>query len=308
METKKPVFTSENKPNDQKKIKTLTVVLTATVIVLVVLTGVLTWLLFDKQKEAEKLEVVTNEKIELIEQFQNLSNEYELLKTDNDSMNILLEKRQEDIERVIAELNRTRVTNAAVINQYRKELGTLREVLRSYIVQVDSLNQANIALREENVRAREHITKVETRLQEEIKTTEQLTAKVQLGSIIVAENLVALPINQRGRDVTRIGRVDKIQVCFTLNRNAIAPAGERTVFLRIIRPDDIVLTTSAENLFSVNNEPLVFSASRNVIYENVDIEMCIFWTNDGSLIPGNYTAEIYTDGALLGTTNFTLKQ
>lgn len=307
METKNQPFTPDNRPADQKKIKTLTLVLTIAVIVLVVLIGFMAWLLYDKKQEAEKLEEVTGEKMELIEQFQNLSTEYEYLKTDNDSMNNLLTLKQEEIQKMITELNRTRANNAAVINQYKKELGTLRDVLKSYIVQVDSLNQANIVLREENVQARARITRVETQLQEEIKIKEDLTVQVQLGSQIVAEALQALPINQRGRDVNRIGRVDKIKVCFTLKRNAIAKPGERTVFLRIIRPDNLVLTTSANNMFMIGNEPMVYSAARNVVYENVDIDMCIFWDNDGSLIQGNYKAEIYTDGVLLGTAGFSLK-
>lgn len=307
MENNPRPFAPDNKPADQKKIKTLTVVLTVFVVVLVALIVFMAWLLYDKKQEADKLEEVTNEKFELIEQFQNLSREYEYLKTDNDSMNNLLSDKQEEIQKLITELNRTRANNAAVINQYKKELGTLRDVLKSYIVQVDSLNQANIALRQENIQARERITRVETQLQEEIKIKEDLSVKVQLGSQIIAEGIVAEAINQRGRDVNRIGRVDKIKVCFTLKRNAIARAGERTVFLRIIRPDNLVLTTSADNLFMVENEPLVYSASRNVVYENMDIDMCIFWTNDGSLIPGNYKAEIYTDGALLGTAGFNLR-
>lgn len=307
METKNQPFSSDNKPSETKRIKTLTGVLTVFIIVLVILIGAMAWLLFDRKQEAEKLEEVTSEKIELIEQFQDLSREYEFLKTDNDSMNNLLTLKQEEIQKLITDLNRTRANNSAVINQYKKELGTLRDVLKSYIVQVDSLNQANLALRQENVIARERITKVETQLKEEIKIKEDLSTKVQIGSMLVGEGLEAIPVNQRGKDVTRIGRVDKIKVCFTLKRNAIALPGERSIFLRILRPDNLVLTTSANNLFMVNNEPLVYSASRNVVYENVDIDLCIFWTNDGSLISGNYKVEIYTDGALLGTTGFSLK-
>jgi Tfp pilus assembly protein PilO len=307
METKPNTLQADNKPQDQKKIKTLTVVLTVFIIALVALIGIMAWLIYDLSQEKDKSAELESEKIELIEQFQNLSAEYEYLKTDNDSMNNMLNLKQEEIQKLITELNRTRANNAAVINQYKKELGTLRDVLKSYIVQVDSLNQANIALREENIQARDRITRVETQLQEEIKIKEDLSAKVQMGSMIVAEAIEAAPINQRGRDVNRIGRVDKIKVCFTLKRNAIASPGERTVFLRIIRPDNLVLTSSADNLFMVENEPLVYSASRNAIYENVDIDMCIFWTNDGSLISGNYTAEIYMDGALLGTAGFSLR-
>jgi hypothetical protein len=307
MEPVEPLKNKENQPAEIKPTKSLTGLLTVLIALLVVLIAVMAWLLWDLKQEKEKTSDLEEEKIELIEQFQGLSREYEYLKTDNDSMNILLEEKQQDIQKLITDLNRTRANSISEINKYKLELNTLRDVLKSYIVQVDSLNQANLALRQENVKAREIITRVETQLQEELKIKEDLSAKVEIGSQINAEGLNAVAINQRGREINRIGRVDKIKVCFTLKRNAIARPGERTVFLRILRPDNLVLTSSADNLFMLANEPLVYSASRDLVYENVDIDLCIFWANDGSLIPGNYTAEIYTDGILLGSTVFTLK-
>lgn len=307
MEPDKPLTNMENKPAEIKPAKSLTGLLTILIVLLVVLIAVMAWLLWDLKKEKEKTTDLEEDKIELIEQFQGLSREYEYLKTDNDSMNILLEEKQQDIQKLITDLNRSRANSISEINKYKLELNTLRDVLKSYIVQVDSLNQANLALRQENVKAREIITRVETQLQEELKIKEDLSAKVEMGSQINAEGLNAVAINQRGREINRIGRVDKIRVCFTLKRNAIARPGERTIFLRILRPDNLVLTSSADNLFMLANEPLVYSASRDLVYENVDIDLCIFWANDGSLIAGNYTAEIYTDGVLLGSTIFALR-
>ncbi len=287
-----------------QKLTRILIGLTALLVVLIVVLG---WLLYDRKQEAIKLAEVTAERFQLIRDFEDLSDEYAVLRTDNDSMNAQLDARQEEIDNLIEELNHTRINNAATINQYRRELGTLRDVLKSYIVQVDSLNQANIRLRQENVEVRQQAARFETQLQQEREIKEDLSARVELGSRLIVENLVASPINRRGREIGRIGRTEQIQVCFTLKRNAIAEAGMRTVYMRIKRPDGLVLATSADNIMMVDGEPVVFTASRQINYENIDIDACIYYDDDGSLIAGDYMVEVYTEGYLLGSTGFSLR-
>ncbi len=302
----KPV-TRDHEGQPNKSGKKLTYILISLISLLLVLIIVLGWLLYDRKKEAIKLEEVTIEKFELIREFEDLSREYDYLKTDNDSMNIKLDERQEEIEKLIEEINRTRVSNAARINEYRRELGTLRDVLKSYIVQVDSLNQANIRLREENVQVRQQVFRVESQLKQERQVKEDLSARVELGSQLIVEDLVAMPINRRGREINRIGRAEQIQVCFTLKRNAIAAPGMKKVYVRIKRPDQLVLTSSADNIMMLDGNPVVFTASRDINYENIDIDACIYYDDDGSLIPGTYQVEVYTDGYQIGLTEFSVR-
>ena len=287
--------------------KKLTGILISLATFLVILIIILGWLLYDRRQRVEEFEVVTHEKFELIRELEDLSREYDDLMTDNVGLNEELEGRQEEIEKLIDELNRTRVSNTATINQYRRELGTLRDVLKSYIVQVDSLNQANILLRAENLQVRQQAVLAETQLEQERQVKEDLSARVELGSRLMVENLVASPINSRGREISRIRSAEQVQVCFTLKRNAIADPGMRTVYLRITRPDDLVLASSADNLLFLEDEPVVFTASRDINYENLDIDACIYYHDDGSLIPGTYKVILYTEGYQIGATEFSLR-
>jgi hypothetical protein len=296
-----------NSYQSKKPNTNLTRILIGLASLLFVLIIVLGWLLYDRNQKTIHIEEVTTEKFELIREFEDLQREYEFLMTDNDSMNVALEERQAEIEKLIADLNRTRVNNAAARNEYRMELGTLRDVLKSYIVQVDSLNQANIRLREENVQVRQQVVRFESQLKQEREVKEDLSARVEMGSRLMVEDLVALPLNQRGRENNRIRNVEQIQVCFTLKRNAIAQAGMKTLYIRIKRPDELVLASSANNLMMIDDEPMVFTSSREVNYENMDIDACIYFNDDGSLIPGTYKVEVFTDGYQLGVSEFSLR-
>jgi len=97
-----------------------------------------------------------------------------------------------------------------------------------------------------------------------------------------------------------------MRICFTLRENPIAAAGEKEVFMRVIRPDSLVITTSPDNLFDYKGDKLVYSESRLVDYMNQDIEMCIFLDNTGDFIVGNYNVELYLENNIIGRTTFAL--
>jgi len=125
--------------------------------------------------------------------------------------------------------------------------------------------------------------------------------------VIQAKDVVAVALNKKRKETDDLRKLDKIRVCFTLRENPIAEAGNKIVYLRVVRPDQLVITPSPDNLFQVKGEQLIFSANRAVDYANADIEMCIFLDNTGDFIPGTYNVELYLDSEKIGTGSFDLK-
>jgi hypothetical protein len=85
------------------------------------------------------------------------------------------------------------------------------------------------------------------------------------------------------------------------------PAGEKTIYLRIIRPDQVVLGSPELEMIDLNDEQIPASSSRIITYENTDLPVSIFWTNDGEIVPGEHIVELYCEGALIATASFVLK-
>jgi hypothetical protein len=254
-----------------------------------------------KQSEIEKTEL-ERQKGNLETELNNIYNQYDSLKTENDTMNLKLLAEQKRIEKLL----KISANNVYKIRMYEKELETIRQVLKSYIIQIDSLNQANIALRSENIEVKQKLRQTEIEKNELTVQKEELTQMVEKASVLSAKNIVITPLNKRSKENLRSDKIDKIRTCFTIRENSVISPGNKIIYLRIARPDDVILT-SGVNLFEYQGEQVVFSASREVQYENVDIELCIFWTNDGQLIPGTYRVNIYTDGNDIGSTTFALK-
>ncbi len=292
----------ENRPQTTRKKKP--VFLIVLVIALICAVGYLGYTYMDlkKQSELEKAEL-TRQREKLEAELMDIYAEYDSLKSENDTMNMKLAAEQERIERLL----KINANNVYKIRMYEKELQTIRKVLRSYVVQIDSLNLANQELRAENIEVRQQLRKAETDRDQLSQDKEELTSKVEMASILNAKNILITALrNDKGRETDRYDKVIRLRVCFTLRENRILEPGPKIIFMRISRPDDVILT-SGVNFFEFEGEQIVYTASREVSYENVDVDLCIFWQNDGQLIPGSYDVKLFADGHQIGSTTFALK-
>jgi len=251
----------------------------------------------------EMEQVLTHEKDSLANELKLMIHGYDTLKTDNDTLNAHLAKERNRIVKLLS----INASNAQLIRTYKREISTMREIMKSYIVQIDSLNTRNKLLVTENIDMKQQISEARQTASELSKVKEVLSTKVEIASVIQAKDIIAVAINKNRKETTRISLVDKIRVCFTLRENPIASAGEKEVFMRIQRPDSLVITDSPNHLFDFKGDKLIYSASRKVDYLNQDVEMCIFLDNTGDFIPGVYSVGLYLEGSLIGRSNLVLK-
>jgi uncharacterized protein with PIN domain len=255
-----------------------------------------------RNKMIETETVLTHEKDSLANELRILAYSFDTLKTNNDTLNAKLEKGKQRIIQLLS----INASNVQLIKKYRNEISTMREIMKSYIVQIDSLNTRNKILVAENVQFKDEIKKVQDSNVELSKVKEELSTKVEKASVIQAKDIVASALNRKRKETTRINLLDKLRVCFTLRENPIAEAGPKRVYMRVIRPDSLVITNSPDNVFSYKDHLLIFSANRTADYMNQDIEMCIYLDNTGDFIIGNYTVELYLEDNIIGEASFML--
>jgi FtsZ-binding cell division protein ZapB len=292
-------FMENNSPNRRS-----TVILIILVIILVGCVAVL-YIQYNKMKTNSAIvqEALEEQKQSLTHELQDMMSEYEGLKSDNDSMNRQIDKQQIRIKQLLA----INADNFEKIKIYKKELGTLRDIMKSYIVQIDSLNTKNQMLVAENTQVKGKLDEVKKSNENLSKEKEDLSSKVQMASILNAKNISVNTLNKRGKYTEKASKVTKIKVCFVIRENSIVTAGEKEVFMRIARPDELILVSSEQDLFTYEGKQIAFSAKRSVEYANKDVDLCIFWDNTGQLISGTYSVDLFSEGKLIGTTTFALK-
>ncbi len=247
------------------------------------------------------------EKANLEKEYSDMLAQYNSLKTDNSQISGELEQEKTKIKEMLDEIKGLKNANSYQIGQYKKELGTLREIMRSYIIQIDSLNTRNKLLSEENKQVKTDFQKVKTEKETLQVKTDDLSQKVDVAMTLRAISISPTPVNEKAKEVTKAKKVKKIKVCFTLTENAIAKPGNRIVYLRIARPDKEILPNPDGAMFDFEGNQILFSAKREIDYENKDVEMCIYWANTGSLTEGVYTVDLFSEGKQIGTATFALK-
>lgn len=244
--------------------------------------------------------------VELNQMVQN----YDSLKTDNDTINSQLFVAQTKVKDLLLEVGQVKKASYEQIERYREEVGSLRRIMRNYIVQVDSLNRRNKELMEENAQVKQEYAQIENQKKKLEKEKERLSQRVEKAATLEAKSLVAYGINSRGNDVNNSKKAEKIQVNFTLGKNITAKRGAKNIYIRIQRPDQILLMKSKNDLFRFEDLRIPYSAMREVTYEGNDLPVNIFWDNNDeqALIPGEYTVDVFADGSNIGTTKFSFKK
>jgi len=248
--------------------------------------------------------IITSKKDSLEFELKNIILQYDSLKSDNDTLNSQLSVQQDRIQKLL----QLRMSDVEKIRKYEKELNSIREVLRSYIVQIDSLNTKNIQLMAENIELKSIGTKLETRTKQLEKEKEILTSITDEAKTLIAAGIITVPLNKRGKEDNKIDRITKMRTDFTLRKNTVTDPGPKMIFIRLIRPDGLVLGSPEAGILTSGNQEISYSARREVIYENNDLPVSIFWNNNGDLISGNYVVELYSEGKLIGNTEFALKE
>jgi Tfp pilus assembly protein PilN len=292
-------------PSTQGTKKTSPTGMIVTSIVLAVALIFLVVMYFEKKSKMKEMETaLTQEKDSLANELRLMVVAFDTLKTNNDTLKAGMEKQKNKIVQLLS----INASNVRLIKSYKNEITTMREIMKSYIVQIDSLNTRNKLLTSENTEIKQQITQVRNTNTELSKVKEELTSKVDIASVIQAKNIVAVSLNKKRKETTRINLLDKLRICFTLRENALAKPGQKDVYMRVLRPDSLAITTSPDNLFEYKGNKIIYSANRQVDYMNQDIDVCIYLDNKGDFVVGNYSVELYLDDNIIGRTNFMLSK
>ena len=279
--------------------------------VCIVLIGVLVYMntqMKARQEENEQMiEVLKMDKAEMENEYQQFAMQYNEMMTqiNNDSLINQLSIEQERVQKLLQELKETKATNAREIMRLKKELATLRAILKDYVMQIDSLNRENQALkvdndklRNQNERAQAHITDLSTE-------KEQLVEKVAIASQLNATNIIAVAKNKKGKETNKISKAKKFAISFNIARNVTTQTGMRTIYVRIATPMGTILTNGGT--FQYENRDLQYSISKEVEYTGEELPVTVYWDIAESLSAGEYRVDIFADGQNIGTSTFSVK-
>lgn len=243
-----------------------------------------------------------------------LHNYDELIKMDKskaDSLNAEKSKIQGLLNQINTLKSQGNLTYSRLLKM-EKENETLREIMKSYIKEIDQLNQLNKQIQTDLDETSEKLNTTTTERDEYKKVAEESTAKVKKGARLQAYSFTTsgmeLKRNSTTKETTKAKETIQIKCLFTIGSNSLSTAGKKTVYMQVITPEGKTMQTRSSNIVETENGSVPFSEKRDIDYENESIDVGIYYDLRGEkATKGTYKVKIYCEGNLIGTDSFTLK-
>lgn len=219
-----------------------------------------------------------------------------------------LSNEQAKVQRLREELRTVKATDKAEINRLNNELSSLRKILKSYIVQIDSLNRANERLVQQNKEITNKYQETTKTLNKVSQEKANLNEKVTRAAKLDATAINVAATNSKGKVQKKIKSIEQLVVSFTITKNITAEPGERVIYVRIMKPDDDILVKNRANTFSFENREIQYSMKRAIEYGGEEVPVTLYWKVEEYLMPGTYRVDLFADGSLIGSRSFSLEK
>ena len=259
------------------------------------------------QENEELKELAELEKQEMENQYREFDLQYEQLQSTikNDSLIAQIEEERRKTQQLLEELERTKATDAAEIKRLKAEIASLREVLKSYIVQVDSLNRLNQSLSEENTQIKTQMAEQNTQITHLSTERNELKDKVNIAAQLDATGFWVTPKNKKGKDTQKVKDVKRLAFGFTIVKNVTAQNGQRIVYARILKPDNSVM--GKKGTFTYESTSLEYTEKKYIDYTGEEQKMTMYSDVAEFLEAGTYRIFVFCDSQMIGQTSFILK-
>ena len=303
----------ENGSNSGNKGVQINKVLVVIVILLLSFCGYLIWQNLELQKDIEAGETahseVSSERDRVKGDLEEMLAQYNEMEANSEELSEELAAEKEKIEELLKQAKGKNWT----IHKLRKETETLRTIMKGYVVQIDSLNQANGRLKNENQVVKTELNSEKNKSKNLSEKNENLEEIVTVASYLKTTNLtsygVKIKSNNTGKSSDRAKRVGKVRTEFIIMKNDITTSGTKWIYVRILTPDGKVLSekTDDSNKFDFNGVRGLYSSKKQIDYKNQQQALTIDWIKTNDFPIGEYNVEIYADGVDIGKTKFSLK-
>jgi len=305
----------QTKPNipEEKEKKKGNKLMIVVIVLLLGFCGYLIWQNMQLQQLIVENEIVitdvSSERDQVKSDLEDMLAEYDKMETTNEELNAELAAEKAKIEELIKKAKGKDWS----IYKLRKETESLRKIMKGLYVELDSLQQANGVLEEENYAVKTELNNEKTVTKDLTERNEDLSDLVTVASYLKTSALksygVRIKNDNTGKKTDKAKRTGKIRTEFTILKNNITIPGKKWIYVRVLTPDGKVLSkkTDDSNKFDFNGVRGLYSSKKQIDYKNQQLALTIDWKKTEDFPIGEYNVEVYADGVDIGKTKFFLE-
>lgn len=309
-----------------KKLKTIVIALAGVLVALIAMVVILIVRNNNTVKDINQLTAkadslaVMNEDLQISTEFYKLNADFMQLEGQNitltnDSLVQKYDAARMKVEGLLKELEAERnahnkdknalAASRKKIKELEGEISTLKGIMRHYLEEINRLGKENEGLQQRIQEVEKTNENLTSQVTQTTTANRELTQTVQLAKKL---NITNLTFNgyKKGKVEKKITKAQQLGAGFTVSPNNTASAGMKTFYMRIISPEGALLGNGGS--CTVDGHSIQCTAKRAVEYDNEEKHVDIYWDVNTTLIPGDYTVEIFCDGYRLASKHFTMKK
>lgn len=267
---------------------------------------------YESQVAAIEINELSAERRLLLEQLDEMEIKYAQLSAEYQEMEALFAAERRRLNQLRAQLRGESTTSSGSIPniaEYREKIQELEEQLEAYRLQIEAMENEKQVLSSENAQMRSTLVETTARNQQLESKTKEMEEQLEKATILTISNLEGTAIRERRRGdepTTKARRTDKLRVCFNINQNLVAKPGNRDFFVRIIDPNNVVLSADPANTIEFEGEDVQYTIKRTINYQNNEQEVCVVWDQDEKFEKGYYNVVVFFEGKEVGYKLFQL--
>lgn len=244
--------------------------------------------------------------------FQNMLNQYDALKVKDSVQAQNVQEQKQKIKVLLAQLESGKKLTARQLYVLRKENETLRNIMKGYVKQIDSLNTMNVKLSSDLDTKTQELNSTLTERDQYRQQAEESSELVKKGSRLQAlgftSGALRMKLNNTTEPTNKAKSAVQLKSSFTISANPLTKAGVKKIFMQITSPDGAILQARENNVVVIDGSTVAYSDRKEIEYTNSNVDVSIYYDlKDGEATKGNYKVKIYCDGQVIGTDSFTLK-
>jgi flagellar basal body-associated protein FliL len=267
---------------------------------------------YEAQVAAIEINELSAERRLLLEQLDEMEVKYAQLSAEYQEMEALFAAERRRLNQLRAQLRGESTTSTGSIpniTEYRQKIQELEEQLEAYRLQIEAMENEKQVLSSENAQMRSTLVETTARNQQLESKTKEMEEQLEKATILTISNLEGTAIRERRRGdepTTKAKRTDKLRVCFNINQNLVAKPGNRDFFVRIIDPNNAVLSADPANTIEFEGENVQYTIKRTINFQNNEQEVCVVWDQDEKFEKGYYNVVVFFEGKEVGYKLFQL--
>lgn len=281
--------------------------------IVVIIQSVKIWLDYKEKVEVKEELVVTDAELDAT------MKRLEEIRVELDDKILQIEKlggEVEDLQKakaeVESELRSARKRFGKDISELKDRVEGYEELLELKDTEIEKLKSINQELFTENKSLKTRQNKLSDSINRLAQNKEELASKVALASQLKAENVVVAGINSRGKEHEspfRVRQLEKLKVEFNIAENGVAPIEGKTILIRVSDENGqpIFDVAKGSGTFQLNGREEFYTSAQEILFDNTKQKLTFVYEKGSEYASGVYNVEIYTDGYLMGRSQFTVR-